>query len=79
MTVSVIWTPWARSRVMFRRNSRVAGSIRFRAAEISPAAVAAGTVSWSNGKMNRVSGESLARFPAGSAEFSVGFAGDGRT
>jgi hypothetical protein len=41
--------------------------------------VAAGTVSWSNGKMNRVSGESFARFPAGSAEFSAGFAGDGRT
>ena len=58
MTVSVIWTPWARSRLMFRRNSRVAGSIRFRAAEISPTAVAAGTVSWSNGKTNRVSGES---------------------
>ncbi len=68
MTVSVSWTPWARSRLMFRRNSRVAGSIRFRAAEISPTAVAAGTVSWSNGKTNRVSGES----GTGSARFAGG-------
>ena len=72
MTVSVIWMPRARSRVMFRRNSRVVGSIRVRAAEISSTAVAASTLSWSNGKTNKVAGESWAGLSAGST-------GDGRT
>ncbi len=49
--------PPTRSRAMLRRNSRIRGWTAVSAAEISRAATAAGTSSWSKGKTNSVPAE----------------------
>jgi hypothetical protein len=61
--------PPTRSRPMLRRNSRIRGWTAVSAAEISRAATAAGTVSWSKGKTNSVPAEGEAS----------GSTGNGRT